>query len=927
MNWVLGLIGALLGLAISDEHWLLGMVLGFFGAFLTGSMAQLRRRLGVVERELAMARVAVVAQPVRQEPAAPTPAAAPAATSRPVVAEPFVQPAAAVVADIDASQAMPDAVPESADVAPMAASSPVQATVPVEPLAIPEVAPATRAPHQPGLVEKLAATIKRWFTEGNVPVKVGVLVFFVGIAAALRYAVAQGYFTLPIEVRLALIGGAGLAGLLFGWRERERRPAFGLSLQGGGLGVMMMTVFAAYKLYALLPPMAAFALVVVLVAGSALLAVLQDAIALAALGFLGGYLAPVLISTGSHDHVALFSYYAVLNAAVFGVSWKRSWRLLNLIGFAFTFGVGTAWGTQFYTPELFATVEPFLILFFVFYVTIGLLYVIRQTEHRRPWVDGTLVFGTPLLAFPLQAGLLKDDRIGLAMSALVVAVVYSGLVYWLRRRRDERLLTDAYAALALTFATLAVPLAFSAGTTASVWALEGAGVAWVGIRQNRTFPWLAGLALQLLAAGAYILSEFNGPSLNAHADLLLLNPVWLGAALIAIGGYALNFVHDRLRPIRILPSVLFIWSTIWWLVAAATQANLEETLGIGDWRYLMGYFAGTILLAAVLRAWLPWSRLGRLIALCAVLALPTVFGYDHRFGGPFAPEAMVLWAAFVLALGWALWSTRAESSRSMALAHLMGLWTLVLATSVQADHLAEAWHLANGWDVAMSFAPLVFATFVLWRRPNVLAWPRAELFANYRIGWFAPAGVLLGIAFLASLFAEGDVAPIGYLPLLNPIDLSALAILALLYGLCEGKLLVLRKFWPYAGFALVTSATLRTVYHWDGHGVAWSMDILDLGVSQMALTLVWSLLGVASWIAGSKRGDRRLWIGGAVLMGVVLLKLIAVDRHYMGDMPGIASFVVVGLLMMGVGYIAPAPPKRPGEPTTDAAGEDKLETT
>src|SRR6185312_1977084 len=109
------------------------------------------------------------------------------------------------------------------------------------------------------------------------------------------------------------------------WRQRKLRPAFGLSLQGGGLGVMLMTVFAAYKMYSLLPPTMAFALVVVLVAGSALLAVLQDAVVLAALGFLGGYLAPVLISTGSHDHVALFTYYALLNAAVFGVSWKRSW--------------------------------------------------------------------------------------------------------------------------------------------------------------------------------------------------------------------------------------------------------------------------------------------------------------------------------------------------------------------------------------------------------------------------------------------------------------------------------------------------------------------------------------------------------------------------------------------------------------------------
>ena len=44
-------------------------------------------------------------------------------------------------------------------------------------------------------------------------------------------------------------------------------------------------------------------------------------------------------------------------------------------------------------------------------------------------------------------------------------------------------------------------------------------------------------------------------------------------------------------------------------------------------------------------------------------------------------------------------------------------------------------------------------------------------------------------------------------------------------------------------------------------------------------------------------------------MVVVLLKLVAVDRHYMGNIPGIVSFMAVGLLLVGVGYFAPSPPK------------------
>ena len=61
--------------------------------------------------------------------------------------------------------------------------------------------------------------------------------------------------------------------------------------------------------------------------------------------------------------------------------------------------------------------------------------------------------------------------------------------------------------------------------------------------------------------------------------------------------------------------------------------------------------------------------------------------------------------------------------------------------------------------------------------------------------------------------------------------------------------------------------------------------------------------------AALRRRDRQVWWGGAILMGIVLLKLITIDRGYMGNMPGIISFMAVGLLLVGVGWIAPQPPR------------------
>ena len=71
----------------------------------------------------------------------------------------------------------------------------------------------------------------------------------------------------------------------------------------------------------------------------------------------------LLPHTGSGDHVVLFSYYALLNLAIFAIAWVRSWRALNLLGFFFTFAIGTAWGVLRYQHALFGSTEPFLVLF------------------------------------------------------------------------------------------------------------------------------------------------------------------------------------------------------------------------------------------------------------------------------------------------------------------------------------------------------------------------------------------------------------------------------------------------------------------------------------------------------------------------------------------------------------------------------------
>ena len=212
----------------------------------------------------------------------------------------------------------------------------------------------------------LTAKISHFFTTGNVVLKIGIIIVFFGVAFLLKYAAQRNM--VPIELRLVGVAVSGIVLLGVGWWMRRTKSGYGLVLQGGGVGILYLVVFAAAKLYSFLPMTLSLAVMVGIVALSCMLAVLQEAKSLAVFGIVGGFLAPVLMSTGGGSHVMLFSYYALLNAGILGIAWFKSWRELNLIGFIFTFAIGTLWGSTGYQPEYFRSTEPFLVLFFIFYV-------------------------------------------------------------------------------------------------------------------------------------------------------------------------------------------------------------------------------------------------------------------------------------------------------------------------------------------------------------------------------------------------------------------------------------------------------------------------------------------------------------------------------------------------------------------------------
>lgn len=872
------LVGLLLGLTVS-EFWPMNMLLGetrwlaiAAGAAIGLLIAMLQRqgeRISALERRLEALSCDEELEPPPFE-----------SIARPA------QPAQQAPVPEGATEAPPQAAAYSSPATSAAASR-----------------PARQARPRPAQPSGFGRWLRRWFTAGNVPVKVGVLVLMIGMAALLRYVTEQGWLSFPIELRLSAVVVAALFMLHLGWRQRSQRRIFGLTLQGGAIGILLLTLFAAFRLYALLPASASFVLMILLVAGAGVLAIRQQALSLAIMALVAGFAAPVLLASDQGQPALLFSWYAVLNLAVFGVAWFHAWPILNRLGFVFTFAVGTLWGVLAWSPAHFAVAQGFLLLFFAFYFLIPILL-----SRRSGRVEVLLVFGLPLLAMPLQIGLLEGDRMLIAISAMLGAVIYLLSAVLMARRSALKALAQAHAVLAIGLATLAVPFAFSGPTITLIWALEGAALVWFGCLQQRRLSRIVGLGLQTIAGLTWL---FNQALYWGDPGPMLLNNLFIGAMALVAAGLVSAWAYQRADagPWRVN---LFVgWALAFWLLGGWCEIlrHLDDRHTAAA---LIGFFAITALFWAWLRAKRRWLLAAPVAALSLGLSALLVAAQLDT-GSPLAGWGAGAWL-LILAAGlgadrlltpldprWRSWT---------ALSHHLAIFTMLSATL--AKFVLDHGHLGGGWAWLAGSAPVLLLTaWLLSGRPPPLNLPPSSAKLPNALNGLCLLAVVLGL--IASLQSSGASSPLPWLPLFNPLELAQLIALILIWTqsrkAASAGVAIPQALTALIGLLALSVMTLRANHQLAG--IAWEPAALIAAHQvQASLSVVWALLGVFAWIIGSRRQIPVLWWAGAILMGIVLLKLLLIDRQFLSTVAGIVSFLAFGLLSMLVGYLAPAPPKQ-----------------
>jgi uncharacterized membrane protein len=166
--------------------------------------------------------------------------------------------------------------------------------------------------------------------------RIGVVTLVLGAAFFFKYAVDSGW--IGVWSRLFIGAAAGLAAL--GMGERLRRGEHRVYAQGvaaAGIGILYLTIYAAFALYGVVARGPGFLLMAAVTAAAGGLAIRHGSLALAVLGLAGGYATPVLIGGGQPAWL-LLAYMLLLNAAAVYLSRARAWEVLEALALA-----GTAW--------------------------------------------------------------------------------------------------------------------------------------------------------------------------------------------------------------------------------------------------------------------------------------------------------------------------------------------------------------------------------------------------------------------------------------------------------------------------------------------------------------------------------------------------------------------------------------------------------
>jgi len=816
--------------------------------------------------------------------------------------------------------APPQPVPPATETSP-----PAPQTRAAEPPAPPE--PAASVPPAPSAPEPAPSFEERFGTSWTV--WVGGLALVLGGFFLVRYSIEQGLLGPGVRIFLGAMLAAALLAAGEWTRRTERISGFvGVPtahipsiLTAAGTAIAYAVVYAAYALYGFVDAAMAFVLLGA-VALATLCAALLHGPALAALGLIGAEVTPLLVTTDQPNYWALYIYLAVVTAAAFALARARLWRQLAIAAVAFGVfwmlpGIGDV-RLPSLAPHAFHAVVGFALSALL--IVAGLFYGPAAERGRIDAISSGALGAYVFAAAALVLARHHDTTALLVFSALAAATV---AIAWR---------SDAAAAAVPAAAALAVIVIVAWAVERDLARLVLPGGPTAGAIPDPTQGHIGvHLTLGALFALLFGASGFLAQGRSDHPPVALMWALTSAIAPIAILAALYYRVAGWERSIPFAGLALFLAA----LFAVATETLAKRAPRPGSASAQAIYAAGAVAALALAftfaleKGWLtvalalmvpgvawiaerrPLPLLRTLAAVIVALVLvrigwePRIVGRDvgttpifnwllYGYGVP----ALAFWA------GGYLLRKRADDVPARAVEAAAILFTVLLA-------VLEIRHVMNNGDVfahdtrlaelalqvSVGLAMAIGLEHLRGRTQSIVHDVGALLIAG-----LALAGIVFGLWIAQNPLTTGEPVGGAFLNLIL-LGYGLPALLAIALALIARTTRPL----PYRAIAAVVSVALALCYLSLEVARLYHGPVLTAGpvsnAEQYTYSAVWLAFGVVLLLVGIALPSKPARLASAAVIILTIAKVFLID---MSDLTGAwraFSFIGLGLVLVGIGYL------------------------
>lgn len=370
------------------------------------------------------------------------------------------------------------------------------------------------------------------FLKQNALTIIGIFTLVLGIGYFVKYAIDKNWIGETSRAGIGFITGIAILGI--GHFLRKNYLAFSSIIMGGGISVLYFTTTIAFREYHIFSQNTGFLITCLITIASIAMSYYYKSEILIIFSLFGGFLAPLMISTGQSNYLFLFSYLSVLNAGMLIIAYLKQWKSVGWISFIFTSIYLFFWTTE--NSEL--TAIPFYVITYIIFYAFAL-----QNYFKLNLLQQFDILMLILINFSAVAGLVYIFNELQLLPASVFAVIFACIntIGWYRehKKKDFGINYSVFTSIIISLVTLAFALELKTHLITSIWAIEASVLLYIWKKTDRKvfkiffyilFPLV--IISQMLTWTKY---------LDADSLAIIFNPVF-GTSLVVIGSCFVNLM-------------------------------------------------------------------------------------------------------------------------------------------------------------------------------------------------------------------------------------------------------------------------------------------------------------------------------------------------------------------------------------------------